>query len=67
MEKGKLQEIIKQVLYNPQVSFPPISYRITDFGGEEEYTSAYMDVKDFNRYRERLEAQLISRLASPII
>ena len=53
----KEQEIIKQVFYNSQVSFPPISYKITDTG-KESYTSEYIDVEDFKKYLIRLEKQL---------
>lgn len=65
MNNERLKEVIKQVLYNPQVISPPISYEIIDKGcGDkgEDYTSKYMDVKDFDRYVKDLEKQLIYRL-----
>lgn len=59
----EIPEIIKQVLYNPQVSYPPISYRIkdTEYDGQG-YESEYIDIKDFKRYLKRLEQQLNFRL-----
>lgn len=63
MEKEKIIEIIKQVLHNPQVSAPPISYTITQ-EGEEPYTSKYIDIGDFESFIERLEKQLIYRINS---
>ena len=57
------KKIIKQVFHNPQVSHPPISYKITDKGtGEGTYTSEYIDVKDFKHFLIRLEKQLVIRL-----
>lgn len=56
------EEIIKQVLYNPQVTKPPISYSITSKDAQDDYTSDYIDVADFDSYVKRLEAQLIYRL-----
>lgn len=60
----EIKKIIKQVLFNPQVAFPPISYRITDKSGgvDGDYTSNYIDKKDFERYLKDLEKQLIYRL-----
>jgi hypothetical protein len=64
MPKERIAEIIQQVIRNPQVSFPPISYRITDIGvGGEDYTSEYIDMGDFKSYLDRLEKQLVSRLS----
>lgn len=63
MKKERVEEIIKQVLHNPQVRFPPISYKITDVGAG--YSSEYIDVEDFKHYLEHLEHQLISRLSDP--
>jgi hypothetical protein len=63
MRKERIEEVIKQVLYNPQISYPPISYKITDVSHMgEDYTSSYMDEGDFKKYLERLEKQLVSRL-----
>lgn len=56
-----IPEIIHQVLFNPQVSYPPATYSITD-KGEANYTSDYIDVEDFRLYLRRLEEQLIKRL-----
>lgn len=57
------KEIIKQVFHNPQVSHPPISYKITDIeNGGDGYKSEYIDVADFRSYLIRLEKQLIFRL-----
>lgn len=67
MEKEEIEKIIKQVLYNPQVTNPPISYKITDVSNNfknNDYTSEYMDVKDFERYLADLEKQLVYRLTS---
>ncbi len=67
MEREELKKIIKQVIYNPQVLRPPITYRITDVdntGRIKGYTSNYIDEGDFDGYLERLEAQLIYRLAT---
>ena len=58
----EIKKIIKQVLYNPQVSYPPISYGITDFSTDKKYISKYMDETDFHNYLERLEQQLVFRL-----
>lgn len=57
-------KIIKQVFHNPQVYPPPISYKIADVdtAGGKDYTSKYIDVKDFEKYLKRLEKQLIFRL-----
>ncbi len=63
MEKTRVEEIIKQVLFNPQVSRPSVSYAIED-KSEDGYSSEYIDVKDFDIYLERLEKQLVSRLTS---
>ena len=59
-------EIINQVLCNPQVSYPPISYSITayDHSDDENYVSEYIDRADFDSYLKRLESQLISRLTT---
>lgn len=60
-----MEEIIKKVLYNPQVSHPPISYEIADIANtsdEKSYKSQYIDIKDFQEYLKRLEKQLIYRL-----
>ncbi len=62
MEKERVIEIIKQVIHNPQVSTPPISYEITDFGNQKKYSSQYIDIADFKSYLERLEKQLINRI-----
>lgn len=65
MKEERLKEIIKQVLYNPQVVSPAISYEITDKGAGdkgEDYTSKYIDIGDFKRYVKDLEKQLIFRL-----
>lgn len=62
MKKERIEEIVHQVLYNPQVSYPPISYEITD-KSSEDYTSEYMDKRDFMTFLERLEAQLVSRFS----
>lgn len=62
MEEEKLKEIIKQILYNPQVTPPPISYSITSKEVDGDYTADYIDIGDFNSYLKRLEAQLIFRL-----
>ncbi len=62
-----MEEIVKQVLYNPQVAYPPISYEITDIsntGASENYKSQYIDINDFKSYLERLEKQLVYRLSS---
>lgn len=64
MTKEQIEAIIKQILYNPQVSYPPISYTITDESGDEPYHSQYIDMGDFHSYLERLEKQLISRLTN---
>ena len=64
MEKIKIEEIIKQVLYNPQVSYPALSYVIEDKNGEDSYKSEYIDIEDFKKYLERLEKQLIIRLTN---
>lgn len=63
MPNERIEEIIKQVINKPQVSFPPVSYKITDMssGG---YTAEYIDMGDFKKYVERLEKQLIYRLNS---
>ena len=61
MEK-ELEKIIEQVLYNPQVSYPPVSYKITDVS--ENYKSEYIDKGDFDCYLKRLKIQLIFRLKS---
>lgn len=69
MEKKEIEEIIKQVLYNPQVTNPAISYIITDvkIGDKgEDYVSEYIDVGDFNRYVKDLERQLVYRLTTNI-
>lgn len=61
----EIKEIIKQVFHNPQVSHPPITYKITDKGvGDkgEDYTSEYIDIKDFESFLVRLEHQLNFRL-----
>ena len=63
MAKERIIEIIKQVLHNPQVSPPPISYTITE-EGTDEYTSKYIDIRDFESYIERLEKQLIYRFTT---
>lgn len=60
---NNMEEIIKQVLYNPQVSYPPISYTITS-EGVEPYTAKYIDEGDFKKYLKRLEKQLIDRLST---
>lgn len=64
MKEEKLVEIIKQVIHNPQVSYPPISYEIKDCatGAEEGYTSKYIDKEDFDLFMKRLEERLIIRL-----
>lgn len=60
-----ISEIVKQVLFNPQVTHPAISYKVTDVGiVDDEYSSDYIDVRDFNSYLNRLEKQLIDRLVS---
>ena len=48
MKKEELKKIIKQVIYNPQVSFPPISYKITDVShtNRESFTSEYIDIME---------------------
>lgn len=56
----KIKEIIKQVLYNPQVSLPPVTYRIKD--NSAEYESEYVDILDVKSYLKRLEQQLLFRL-----
>ena len=58
---GSYRDIIKQVLHNPQVSPPALSYKITDMGSEG-YTSEYIDKKDFDLYVKRLEKTLLYRL-----
>jgi hypothetical protein len=60
----KVTEIIKQVIHNPQVSRPPISYVITDKSSyyKGDYTAEYIDKGDFDSYLEELEKQLIFRL-----
>lgn len=64
MSNEKIKEAIHQVLYNPQVSYPPISYKITDVSIEKDYSSEYIDIGDFKKYLSRLEEQLISRLTT---
>lgn len=62
MKPEQIIEIIKQVIHNPQVSPPPITYSITEKNVTiPEYTSDYIDVDDFKSFMERLEKQLISR------
>lgn len=63
MEKQRVENIIKQVLWNPQVTYPPVSYTITS-EGTEPYTAKYIDIGDFNSFLDRLEKQLISRLTN---
>ena len=62
-----IEKIIHQVFHNPQVTFPPISYTITDHGNtsDDTYTSEYIDHADFKDFLVRLEKQLIARLAAP--
>lgn len=64
MEKEKIEEIIKQVLYNPQVSYPPISYSITDKDPTGDYESEYIDIQDFHIYIKSLGKQLVKRLTT---
>ena len=64
MVMKEVKKIIKHVLYNPQVSYPPISYKIEDVSSES-YRSSYMDEKDFKTYLKRLEKRLIYRLDPP--
>ena len=66
MTNEQIKKAIHQVLYNPQVSYPPTSYAITEKGGiaQDEYSSEYMDIEDFKSYLKRLEEQLISRLVT---
>lgn len=60
------EQIIKQVLHNPQVTPPPISYTITDHDCTgDDYKSQFIDIADFNDYLARLEAQLLYRLQMP--
>lgn len=68
MNKERIKEIINQVLYNPQVTNPVISYTITDHSHTEDksYTSEYIDKGDFEKYLKRLEKQLIDRLSSEL-
>lgn len=63
MSEEIVKEIIKQVLFNPQVNYPPISYKIEELG-IEPYKSQYIDKEDFESYLKRLEKQLIMRLTS---
>lgn len=66
MEKNRIEEIVKQVLCNPQVSYPSISYKITDVAhgsSDDSYTSEYIDMGDFKRYLVRLQERLIYRLS----
>lgn len=63
MTKEKAMEIVRQVLHNPQVSHPPTSYSITDKSGSE-YSSDYIDLRDFVTYLKRLEKQLERRFSS---
>jgi len=58
-----IKKIVWQVIHNPQVSFPPTSYVITDKSAK--YTSLYIDKKDFDSYLKRLEKQLVYRLTTP--
>ena len=62
MEGEKIAEIIKQVLNNPQIANPPISYKITDVSSKINYSSEYIDIADFKKFLNRLEKQLIVRL-----
>lgn len=67
MEKERIAEIVNEVLFNPQVSYPGISYVITDvvhLSPEDSYKSRYMDEQDFELYLKRLEKQLILRLTN---
>ncbi len=63
MTKEKVIEIIRQVIHNPQVSPPPISYEIKDYA-EEGYISKYIDVGDFDRYMENLEEAITRRITN---
>jgi len=56
----EVMKIIKEVIHNPQVSLPAISYKITDVDNmnEQSYTSEYIDKRDFKSYLKRLEAQI---------
>lgn len=66
MKKMLNQTIVHQVLYNPQVSYPPISYIIEDKAVVDRkgggYRAKYIDKGDFDDYLERLEIQLNYRL-----
>ena len=66
MKKKRIKEIIKQIIHNPQVTPPAISYKITDVSHLEgkSYTSEYIDKGDFKRYLKDLEKQLIYRLTN---
>lgn len=57
----EIKAVVKQVIRNPQVVPPAISYTIKDHGCEG-YTSKYIDVDCFNRYKKDLEKVLVSRL-----
>lgn len=61
-EPVDVEGIVKQVLHNPQVSHPPISYQIIDRA--DGYDSEYIDVEDFRSYLKRLEDQLVYRLGT---
>ncbi len=67
MTKEKLKEMVNQIIHNPQVSYPPVSYMITDINHTDEgntYTSSYIDTRDFDDFLRRLEKQFISRIDS---
>lgn len=69
MNEERIKEIVKQVLFNPQVTNPPISYTITDhyYTDDKSYTSEYIDKGDFEKYLKRLEEQLVYRFNSELI
>ena len=64
MNKEKIIEVIKQVIHNPQVLPPPITYTITQnrILDDENYTADYIDKGDFDSFMKRFEKQLIYRI-----
>jgi len=64
----KIRDTIKQVLHNPQVTYPPTSYTIIErgHGEDKDYKSDYIDKEDFKRFMKDLEKQLMYRFSQDL-